>query len=218
MNAEDSIKALFNKVIEDHGGNKSAAAASLHTNEVTFWGWVKGSRGLNKALLKAIDQAGARIIFPGRSSAAISRTGANSPIEYIQGQKFVEVPVHGLAQAGYYGSEIFELEPTQFVPILEGYIRPGLRAFEVDGKSMEPTIRKGAFIGVVPFHGDFTEGEMYLIRRPHFGLLVKRVFMGLDSMILKSDNRDFDPLELPYEGYEADTIIMGRVVWILQET
>lgn len=90
-------------------------------------------------------------------------------------------------------------------------------AFEVDGNSMEPTIKKGAVIGVIPVDGTLNSGEIYLLKRPHFGMLVKRVYMGKDALILKSDNPDHPPLELPYEGYEADTIILGRVAWIWQE-
>lgn len=65
MNIEEKIKQLFDQVIEKYNGNKSAAAESLGVNVVTFWGWVKGSRSMNKALLGAIDRAGGILIIPG---------------------------------------------------------------------------------------------------------------------------------------------------------
>lgn len=143
-------------------------------------------------------------------------TAPKTPAEYAQGPRIVEVGLHGVAEAGRVGLEIFARAPKRVIPILECFYRPGLHAFEVDGSSMEPTIRRGSYIGVIPLDGDLINGEMYLIKRPHFGMLVKRVFMGVDKLILKSDNVDHPPLELPYEGYEVDTVILGRVIWIWQ--
>ena len=65
MSIEESIKKLFNQLIEQHGGNKAAAAASIGVNPVTFWGWVNSKRGLNPALCQAIDRAGAILLIPG---------------------------------------------------------------------------------------------------------------------------------------------------------
>jgi len=217
MKSEERIKQLFQKVLDDHGGNKAAAAASLDTNHVTFWGWVQGKRGLSKALLNAIDKAGAQITFPDQPIATIKRTRPLSPVEYVQGDGLVQVGVYGSAEAGKVGLEIFDLEPSRLVTILESYYRNGLIVIDVEGKSMEPTIKKGAVVGVVPVNGKPVEGEIYLIKRPHFGLLIKRVFIGKDTLILKSDNPEHPPIELPYEGYESDTIILGHVYWIMQK-
>jgi phage repressor protein C with HTH and peptisase S24 domain len=122
-----------------------------------------------------------------------------------------------MAEAGRQGIELFDLVPSRIIPILQRYCRDKMVTIEVDGKSMEPTIKQGAVIGVVPVGGDLIDGEMYLVKRPHFGVLVKRVYMGKDMLILKSDNPEHPPMELPYEGYELDTVILGRVIWIWQE-
>ena len=154
---------------------------------------------------------------PEYNPPTIRRTGEHSPVEYVQGPHIVEVGVYGMVEAGRMGLEIFELAPSRLIPILQRYYQENLVALEVDGKSMEPTIRKGAVIGVVPVAGDLVEGEMYLVKLPHFGALVKRVYMGKGKLLLKSDNQDFDPLELDYEGHELNTILLGRVKWIWQD-
>ena len=70
MGIEESILALFKQLIAQHGGNKAAAAASIGVNSVTFWGWVKSKRGLNRALCQASDRAGGILLIPGDSVPA----------------------------------------------------------------------------------------------------------------------------------------------------
>lgn len=69
MGIEEKIKALLLMVVDRHGGNKSAAASSLNANTVTFWSWVEGRRGLNKALCDVIDRAGGVLLLPGEGTA-----------------------------------------------------------------------------------------------------------------------------------------------------
>lgn len=84
MKTEENIKRLFAKVLEEHGNNKSAAAASLETNPVTFWGWVTGKRGLNKALCSAIDKAGGKLFLPGEDAPLSARQGSEREIERLR--------------------------------------------------------------------------------------------------------------------------------------
>ena len=54
MGIENDIQKLFSKVLEEYGGNKSAAAEALGVNNVTFWGWITGKRSLNSVLCELL--------------------------------------------------------------------------------------------------------------------------------------------------------------------
>lgn len=64
MGIEKDIIRLFQKVIDEYGSARQAAA-HLDTNNVTLWNWVTGKRSLNPALCKAIDKAGGILLIPG---------------------------------------------------------------------------------------------------------------------------------------------------------
>ena len=144
----------------------------------------------------------------------IKRLGEHSPVEAVNGDDLPTVPVHVSAGAGQ-PIDIWNAEPSRSIPVLPRYYQENIAAVEVLGDSMEPTIKKGAFVGVVPISGDLKEGDVYLVRRPPFGLLVKRVRMNENGeIILTSDNPAYPPQVVPFEGYED--IIIGHVVWCWQ--
>jgi len=101
------------------------------------------------------------------------------------------------------------------LPILPQYARAEMVALVVEGDSMEPTIKKGAYVGIVPYDGSISEGGIYLIHRPPWGRMLKRVRMGqVGDIVLHSDNPLYEPITLSPEGYER--LINGKVVWIWQ--
>lgn len=158
---------------------------------------------------------GGKIHFPKSSDApTIRRTGSNSPSESVTGESLPTVPVYGSTGAGE-PTELFSGEPEMFLQVLPQYMRPGMGAFMVDGDSMEPTIKRGAYVGVVEFAGDFSEGGIYLVHVPHFGRVIKRIRMSANGAImLHSDNAAYDPMPLPHE--DCDKSVLGKVVWVWQ--
>jgi len=82
MGIEKDIQRLFSGVIERHGGNKAAAAASIDVNPVTFWHWVSQTRKFPSTLCKAIDSAGGRLLIPGEAPPVIPEQ--NSEIEALR--------------------------------------------------------------------------------------------------------------------------------------
>lgn len=111
--------------------------------------------------------------------------------------------------------ELFNSEPETFIQVLPQYMMPDLAALRVDGDSMEPTIKCGSYVGVVPFDGMLSEGGIYLVSIPPFGRLIKRIRMGDDgSIILMSDNEKYPEKPIPYEDY--DNVVIGRVAWVWQ--
>lgn len=147
-------------------------------------------------------------------SATIRRPGSNAPTEMVEGEALPTVPVYGTAGAGA-ATELFTGEPETLIQVLPQYNLPDVAAFCVDGDSMEPTIMKGSYVGVVPFSGNISEGGIYLVNMPPFGRVIKRIRMGASGSIeLHSDNKVYQPIPLPFEGYEE--IVKGKVVWIWQ--
>jgi phage repressor protein C with HTH and peptisase S24 domain len=77
---------------------------------------------------------------------------------------------------------------------------------------MEPTIRAGDIV-IIDLH-DITPGPkgIYAIRS-HVGkkCSIKRVFMSGKSLVITSDNPDYEPYILT--SYEIEQLLMGRVLW-----
>lgn len=151
--------------------------------------------------------------FPQSEAQAptIKRVGAHSPVEIVEGDDLPRVPVLMEAGAGP-DMEVFTGETETTLPVLPGYYRQGMWAVRVMGDSMAPLIRRGAYVGVVPMDGDLMDGGIYLIRKPPFGYVVKRVRMDdKGQIVLHSENPEYKPQIVPFEGYED--IIVARVVW-----
>lgn len=144
----------------------------------------------------------------------IRRIGAHAPVEIVEGDVLPRIPIVGEAGAGT-PAEFFTCTPESWLPVLPLYFLPDVRAFEIIGDSMEPTIMKGSYVGVVPFTGRLTEGGIYLVDDHDFGLIVKRIRKDRSGTImLFSDNPKWEPIPMPYEGY--DHIIAGEVRWVWQ--
>lgn len=140
----------------------------------------------------------------------IHRMGTHAPVEIVQGDDLPRVPIIGEAGAGP-EVELFSGHPESTLPVLPGYYRQGMWAVRVTGDSMDPIIRKGAYVGVVPVD-DLEDGGIYLVRKPPFGYIVKRVRMDEQGQIvLHSENPEYKPQPVPFEGYED--IIVGHVIW-----
>ena len=145
----------------------------------------------------------------------IRRLGANAPIEAVKGEGLPKVPVLGSTGAGD-PQEFWSAVPERMIEVLPQYAKPGCAALTVEGDSMEPTIRRGAVVGVVQPEGDICEGGVYLVDIPPFGRVIKRLKIGTeDSLELVSDNPAYPPKRLPIE--QRERAVVGRVVWVWQE-
>ena len=206
-----TVMGLLDKAIEEHGSAKELAKAA-GVNAPNISRWKNGKQEPRVKDMGAImDLIGVRVA---PSPATMHRMGANSPVEKVEGSGLPRVPVLGTAGAGA-PQEFWSSEPETVIEVLPQYARPRMVALKVDGDSMEPTIRKGACIGVVPLDGDIEEGGVYLVHIPPFGRVVKRVRAGQgDTIELVSDNAKYPPKSIPLEQYE--NVIIGRVVWVWQ--
>ena len=85
---------------------------------------------------------------------------------------------------------------------------------------MAPTILDGAIVGVDRNDRQLVSGEIYAVWVPYEGAVIKRLFMELDKVIIRSDNHVFPEFSIPYQELEEsrrDNFILGRVKWIVQK-
>ena len=220
--AWDAIIEEVRRLKKEKGMTLDALAQLLGIkNRASVSMWLSGDREAKNTsfpnMLRYLERLGLDYadFFPERSATAtIRRTGANSPAEIVEGDDLCSVPVLGAAGAGG-AVEFFATEPETVIQVMAQYAVAGVVALHIEGDSMEPTIRKGSYVGVVPMEGKIIEGNIYLVDLPHLGRVVKRIRMRSDGRLeLYSDNPKFEPRPLPDEGYEH--IIVGRVVWIWQ--
>ena len=208
---KDSLDALKRFVDEEHNGNINSASESLGMTGDTLYKWLKEKRSPKLEIIGPIlDKLGFCVDRLPQMGGVLPF----SKVEVVQGDDLQRIPIVGEAGAGT-PAEFFNSEPESWLPVLPLYFFPGLRAIKVIGDSMEPTIMKGSYVGVIPFSGRLSEGAIYLVEDPDFGLVVKRVRKDrAGTLMLFSDNPSWEPIPMPYEGY--DHIIAGEVCWVWQ--
>lgn len=100
--------------------------------------------------------------------------------------------------------------------IPQSFASSGIHVVRLDASSMEPIILKGAYVGLDTSRRHVDSGELYGVRLPYEGLVVKRVYMDAQNaaLLLRSENPAHPEVSLPLEGHEEH--IVGRVAWVLQ--
>jgi len=214
---ENDFYTLLREAIKRSGKSQAEIYRQTGVQQASLSRFINEGQGLTASnAIKITNFLGGRIHFPrsGDDSPTIRRPGSNAPTELVEGEALPTVPVYGTTGAGA-ATELFTGEPETLIQVLPQYNLPDVAAFCVDGDSMEPTIMKGSYVGVVPFSGNISEGGIYLVNMPPFGRVIKRIRMGASGSIeLHSDNKVYQPIPLPFEGYEE--IVKGKVVWIWQ--
>lgn len=100
--------------------------------------------------------------------------------------------------------------------IPQSFACPGIHVIRLDAASMEPLITKGAYVGLDTTQRPVASGELYGVRLPYEGLVVKRCFVDAQNnrLLLRSENPAHPEVTLPIDGHEEH--IVGRVAWVLQ--
>lgn len=208
------FKDRFNNVLKAKGLERGWAASIVSQGRISQAVLSKMISG--KTPSPTLDNVAAVIDAIGLEAflgaPTIKRTGANSPAVPIVGEDLVSVPVVSDVGAGTPwnpGSAKVE----RYISVPKEFDLENVVSLRVEGDSMEPTIMRGGFIGVVPFTAPLVEGEMYVVHIPYFGDVVKRVRMGenVNEIVLLSDNPHYPPQHVPLDGH--DDLIRGRVIW-----
>lgn len=97
------------------------------------------------------------------------------------------------------------------------FAHTGLYVIRVEASSMEPGIRRGAYVSLDTTQQTVISGELYGVNMPYEGVVIKRVYLDTpnNSYILRSENPAHPEMTVPVEGTE--NFIVGRVAWLLQK-
>lgn len=190
-------------------------------NRALIGEWINGNREAVNAsfanLMNYLERLGYSYIdfFP-KEAPSIRRVASHAPVEQVTGPGLKTINVYNVAGAGP-AVAVNELSPLFQVTAPPDYFRRSDYAIVVDGHSMEPLIAHGSIVGV-KLHAPFVANELYVARIPYEGLVIKRV--GVDrnanEFVFKSENpnkENYPDFRLNIE--EAESIIVGRVVWIM---
>lgn len=95
--------------------------------------------------------------------------------------------------------------------------RPSVTVVKMDASSMEPLIRRGAYVGLDTDQKNILSGELYGVFIPFEGLGIRRIFLDEEKgrFVLRTENTDHPEQYLPVE--KRDERVVGRAVWVLQQ-
>ncbi len=180
-------------------GVAQSAVSMLNSNKRT---------GLQlETVVKLMDAIGAKIVLPDDTPK----------IPDVDGKNLTVLPVYAVAGAGPAWDDE-ESEPKFFIAVPMQYITKNISLLLVSGESMSPTILDNAVVGVNRDNAEVVQGDIYAVRLPYEGIVVKRLYLdhAKKCFILRSDNKNgnFPDIEISFE--EGDTFIYGRVEWALQ--
>jgi phage repressor protein C with HTH and peptisase S24 domain len=156
----------------------------------------------------------------------LSRDDTDSPRRLVEGgggygeaspqSRIVYVSGMGGAQQGSDEAGAWLPEHIGQLAIPETFHSDGLLVVRMEGGGMEPIIRNGAYVGVDPGRRSPISGDIFAVRLPVEGLVLKRLFIDQSGgrIVLRSEASGYPEQGLPLpQGREQ---IVGRVVWVLQ--
>lgn len=135
--------------------------------------------------------------------------------DIAEGDTCQHVDIFNMVAAGD-GAEPEWHEPIDRRVIPTAYLKTGVRPVMVRGRSMEPTFKNGAVIGIDEKDKHVIGGEAYAVLLPYEGAVVKRIYPVPDGVLIRSDNKEFPEVKL-LRNEIPDYFILGRVCWVVQE-
>lgn len=165
-------------------------------------------QGISADLVKTDPQKGESYIPPTApiDSIPVAKPVANgTPCEGIP-----LIPLSAMAGALTAETSVLEYECERYViPAFKGadFLIP------VKGDSMLPTYKSGDIVACqrTPLDGIFFQWNKTYILDTRQGALIKRVKQGSDKqhILIVSDNKEYDPFELPYSEINAVALVLG---------
>ena len=141
--------------------------------------------------------------------------GSEIPFVLYCDEECRHVDIYNMVEAGS-GAIPEWHEPVDRRAIPTRYLSKGVRPVLVRGRSMEPTFKNGAIIGVNENDKQVIGGEAYAVLLPYEGAVVKRLYPLPDGVLIRSDNKEFPEVTLKRDEI-PDFFILGRVCWVVQE-
>lgn len=197
--------ALEEKGLLKHGMKSKIADATGYSKAQTGQ-ILSGKEPLNERFLTAVCSA-----F--HINQVWVRTGDGLPFLPEPSSSFITVPVYGRISCGF-GVEPGGQEEIGVVVVPIKYDRPSIIMVVARGRSMEPTIREGGYVGIDTSERDVISGEMYAVCSQLEGAVIKRVVVKDDCLELVPDNLIFKVTEI---REVPDYFIIGRVRLVVNE-
>jgi phage repressor protein C with HTH and peptisase S24 domain len=98
------------------------------------------------------------------------------------------------------------------------FAHPGLYVIRVEASSMEPGIRRGAYVSLDTTQRAVISGDLYGVNLAYEGVAIKRVYLDAPNSrcILRSENPSHPEMTIPIDS-GGQSFIVGRVAWVLQK-
>jgi len=203
-----------------------AKRLGIHKN--SLGNYERGERLPDAGVLCKLIDAGynANWIISGHGPVNIDRTSfsnvALSP-EMVREppEDYSLVPLYDVSASAGHGALVESEQLIDYLAFKREWLRSELHAtegdlylIEVDGESMEPTLRPGDIILIDRRNaGSIPRDGVYVLRLDG-SLLVKRLQrMPGQAVRVTSDNAAYEPFSLSLDAHSDDLEIVGRVVW-----
>lgn len=97
------------------------------------------------------------------------------------------------------------------------FAHSGLYVIKVEASSMEPNIRRGAYVSLDTTQKTVVSGELYGVNLSYEGVGIKRVYLDVTNncYVLRSENPAHPEMTVPIDS--TGNFIVGRVAWLLQK-
>lgn len=107
--------------------------------------------------------------------------------------------------------------PLESIAIVSRLHRPGLLVVKMDNTSMEPVIRRGAYVGIDAQDRALGDGRIQALDIDREGLILRRVVSEQSGkiLLLQAENAAYPVQRHP--GGAATLRVLGTVVWVIQE-
>ena len=139
--------------------------------------------------------------------------GQTGQVTNIGVKRYVR-PVYKLT--GTMGPENWLSDQTVDEILLSDEFGKDVAIIKMSGNSMEPTIGDAGIFAVDCSVKSFVSGQVFVLWLPQEGPVLRRVFINLEGVTLRADNRTYPEIVFPADLPKRNDFILGRVRWVLQ--
>lgn len=213
----ENFALLIKKFREDRGLSQKELAEKAGVGNGTIGDIERGER---KGKLKTLDKISIALKLTQDErnrldNAFMGKDLKQKPNVIIINEELIQIPIIAKASAGN-GYLNFE-ESTKTISIRKNGFDENCYLIEVEGDSMEPLIRDGAYIVVDPRETEIIDNKIYVVEFEEQAY-IKKVIKNeqLKVIILKSINPEYDDIYIQEEKIE-DFKVKGRAIKFILE-
>ena len=217
MSVKERLKSFINHLnIKTTQFEKSIDASNGYVNSISK------SIGIDKInlILEKYPNLNVEWLLTGKGSMLKSDERSDIPVAVaVNGSNNVRaIPLVDEEAVAGFGNPKFAIKEQD---VKEYYTIPKFRHRKVDfmievyGNSMYPKYNSGDIVAatIITESGFIQWNKPHIIATKSQGILVKRILKGPDehTLILKSDNKDYPPFEVPKDEVDGLALIVGVI-------